>query len=133
MLCGTAVVQTGLSVTTPIMSHAETPDENGVLITNPMQTVSFYDMFGESYDIKIPVRYEIWEENGDRVIQFGQARPVDNYKIDTSHLRKTNDSGTPIKYEIRPVMENPFEIDYSKSTTTHLAIKIRKSYLLTTA
>ena len=36
MLCGTAVVQTGLSVTTPIMAHAETPDENGVLITNPM-------------------------------------------------------------------------------------------------
>ena len=128
MLCGTAVAQTGLSVTPPIMAHAETPDENGVLITNPMQTVSFYDMFGEPYDIKIPVRYEIWEENGDRVIQFGQARPVDNYKIDTSHLRKTNDSGTPIKYEIRPVMENPFEIDYSKSTTTHLAIKIRKSY-----
>lgn len=128
MLCGTAVAQTGLSVTTPIMAHAETPDENGVLITNPMQTVSFYDMFGEPYDIKIPVRYEIWEENGDRTIQFGTASPIDNYKIDTSHLRKTNDSGTPIKYEIRPVMENPFEIDYSKSTTTHLAIKIRKTY-----
>lgn len=36
-----------------------------------MQTVSFYDMFGDPYDIKIPVRYEIWEKNGDRVMPIG--------------------------------------------------------------
>lgn len=67
MLCGTAIVQTGLSMTVPITAHAETPDENGVLITNPMQTISFYDMFGEPYDTKFPIRYEIWEMDGNKM------------------------------------------------------------------
>lgn len=132
MLCGTAVVQTGLSVTPPIMAHAETPDENGVLITNPMQTVSFYDMFGEPYDTKFPIRYDIWEMDGNemkkKVSGPWNASPNNNYKVITDYLRKTNERGELIKYMVRPIPENPFEVDYDKTTETHLAVKIRKTY-----
>lgn len=132
MLCGTAVVQTGLSVTTPIVAHAETPDENGVLITNPMQTVSFYDMFGEPWDTKFPIRYEIWEMDGNemkkKVSGPWNASPNNNYKVITDYLKKTDESGKPIKYMVRPIPENPFEVDYNKTTETHLAVKIRKTY-----
>ena len=132
MLCGTAIVQTGLSMTPPIMAHAETPDENGVLITNPMQTVSFYDMFGEPYDTKFPIRYEIWEMDGNemkkKVSGPWNASPNNNYKVITDYLRKTNERGELIKYMVRPIPENPFEVDYDKTTETHLALKIQKRY-----
>ena len=132
MLCGTAIVQTGLSMTPPIMAHAETPDENGVLITNPMQTVSFYDMFGEPWDTKFPIRYEIWEMDGNemkkKVSGPWNASPNNNYKVITDYLKKTDESGKPIKYMVRPIPDNPFEVDYDKTTDTHLAIKIQKRY-----
>ena len=132
MLCGTAIVQTGLSMTPPIMAHAETLDENGVLITNPMQTVSFYDMFGEPYDTKFPIRYEIWEMDGNemkkKVSGPWNASPNNNYKVITDYLKKTNERGELIKYMVRPIPENPFDVDYDKTTETHLVVKIRKIY-----
>ena len=132
MLCGTAAMQTGLSMTPSIMAHAETPDENGVLITNPMQTVSFYDMFGEPYDTKFPISYDIWEMDGNemkkKVAGPWHASPNNNYKVITDYLRKTDAQGNLIKYVVRPLPENPFEVDYDKTTETHLAVKIQKRY-----
>ena len=132
MLCGTAIVQTGLNMAVPITAHAETPDENGVLITNPMQSISFYDMFGEPWDTKFPIRYEIWEMDGNemkkKVGDSWIAHPSNNYKVITDYLKKTDESGKPIKYMVRPILDNPFEVDYDKTTDTHLAVKIRKTY-----
>ena len=131
MLCGTAVTQTGLSVTTPIMAHAETPDENGVLITNPMQTVSFYDMFGDAI---IPtekmksISYSIINKATSKSVKTGIAKYSENYKIDTSGLPKVDESGATINYSVKLWMPDGIEKDEDKSTETHLAIKVEKRY-----
>ena len=131
MLCGTAVAQTGLSVTTPIMTHAETPDENGVLITNPMQTVSFYDMFGDAIEPTEKMKsisYSIINKATSKSVKTGVAKYSENYKIDTSGLPTVDESGVAINYSVKLWMPDGIEKDEDKSTETHLAIKVEKRY-----
>ena len=131
MLCGTAVVQTGLSATTPIMAHAETLDENGVLITNPMQTVSFYDMFGDAIvptEKMKSISYSIINKATSKSVKTGVAKYSENYKIDTSGLPKVDESGATINYSVKLWMPDGIEKDEDKSTETHLAIKVEKRY-----
>lgn len=131
MLCGTAIVQTGLSMTPPIMAHAETPDENGVLITNPMQTVSFYDMFGDAIvptEKMKSISYSIINKATSKSVKTGVAKYSENYRIDTSGLPKVDESGNPIKYSVKLWMPDGIEKDEDKSTETHLAIKVEKRY-----
>jgi len=131
MLCGTAVAQTGLSMTPPIMAHAETPDENGVLITNPMQTVSFYDMFGDAIvptEKMKSISYSIINKATSKSVKTGVAKYSENYKIDTSGLPKVDESGATINYSVKLWMPDGIEKDEDKSTATHLAIKVEKRY-----
>lgn len=112
MLCGTAAMQTGLSVTTPIMAHAETPDENGVLITNPMQTVSFYDMFGDAIvptEKMKSISYSIINKATSKSVKTGVAKYSENYKIDTSGLPKVDESGATINYSVKLWMPDGIE------------------------
>ena len=131
MLCGTAIVQTGLSMTPPIMAHAETPDENGVLITNPMQTVSFYDMFGDAIvptEKMKSISYSIINKATSKSVKTGVAKYSENYKIDTSGLPTVDESGATINYAVKLWMPDGIEKDEDKSTATHLAIKVEKRY-----
>ena len=131
MLCGTAVAQTGLSMTTPIMVHAETPDENGVLITNPIQTISFYDMFGDAIvptEKMKSISYSIINNATTKSVKTGVAKYSENYRIDTSGLPKVDESGATINYSVKLWMPDGIEKDEDKSTATHLAIKVEKRY-----
>lgn len=114
MLCGTAIVQTGLSMTPPIMAHAETPDENGVLITNPMQTVSFYDMFGDAIEPTEKMKsitYSIINKATSKSVKTGVAKHSENYRIDTSGLPKVDESGATINYSVKLWMPDGIEKD----------------------
>ena len=113
------------------MAHAETPDENGVLITNPMQTVSFYDMFGDAIvptEKMKSISYSIINKATSKSVKTGVAKYSENYKIDTSGLPKVDESGATINYAVKLWMPDGIEKDEDKSTETHLAIKVEKRY-----